>query len=130
MSLPRALMGVRGSGPHHWNALAALAMRLVLLTVPHRHCTIPVLRPPHLVDSLTAAGRSGGNGWSAVDPALQCPDHAKILVRQSDNHQHRRLACEHARKPGAGRDTFALGPAHDGAGREDEQTPERALAHA
>src|SRR3954470_14156737 len=52
-SWPRARMGVRGSGPHHWNALEALPMRLVLLTPPHRRCAIPVLRPPHAVDSLT-----------------------------------------------------------------------------
>jgi hypothetical protein len=35
--------GMRGSGPHHWNALGALPMRLVLLIPPHRRCAIPVL---------------------------------------------------------------------------------------
>lgn len=46
---PRARMGVRGSGPHHWNALEALPMRLVHLTLPRRHCAIPVLRPSHVL---------------------------------------------------------------------------------
>jgi hypothetical protein len=40
---PRARMGVRGSGPHHWNALDALPMSRVLLILPHRLCAIPVL---------------------------------------------------------------------------------------
>jgi len=88
----------------------------------YRHCAIPVLRPSHLADSLTAADRSRGDGWSSVDPALghQGPGHTGVLVRQGDDHQHRRLAREHARQPGAGRDAFALGPAHDRAGRKDQ----------
>ena len=53
--MPRARMGVRGSGPHHWSALEALPVRLVLPTPPHRRCAIPVLRPPHTFDSLTPA---------------------------------------------------------------------------
>src|SRR4051794_18234163 len=52
---PRARMGVRGSGPHHWSALEALPVRLVLLTPPHRRCAIPVLRPPYTLDGLAPA---------------------------------------------------------------------------
>jgi hypothetical protein len=52
--MPRARMGVRGSGPHQCRALAAPCHGLVLLTPPHRRCAIPVLRPPHAVDSLAA----------------------------------------------------------------------------
>src|SRR6476659_4659066 len=63
-------MGVRGSGPHHWNALEALPMRLVLLTPPRRHCAIPVLRPPHTLDSLTPALCLRSDGRSSIDPAL------------------------------------------------------------
>src|SRR3954470_6138620 len=33
-------MGVRGSGPHHWNALEALPVSLVLLVPPYRRCAI------------------------------------------------------------------------------------------
>ena len=33
---PRARMGVRGSGPHHWSALEALSSHLVLLIPSHR----------------------------------------------------------------------------------------------
>lgn len=42
---PRARMGVRRSGPHHWSVLEALPVRLVLLTSSHRLCAIPVLCP-------------------------------------------------------------------------------------
>ena len=35
--------GMRGAGPHHYSALEALPMRLVLPTPPHRRCAIPVL---------------------------------------------------------------------------------------
>ena len=42
-SWPRARMGIRGSGPHHWSALEALPVRLVLLTPPYRRYAIPVL---------------------------------------------------------------------------------------
>jgi hypothetical protein len=50
--VPRARMGVRGSGPHHWSALEALPMRLVLLIPSHRRCAIPILCPSYAVDSL------------------------------------------------------------------------------
>jgi hypothetical protein len=39
---PRARMGVRGSGPHHWSALEALSSHLVLL-ISH----LVLLIPPH-----------------------------------------------------------------------------------
>src|SRR3954465_14857858 len=68
--MPRARMGVRGSGPHHWSALEALPMRLVLLTPPHRRCAIPVLRPPHTLDSLRPALCLRSDGRSSIDPAL------------------------------------------------------------
>ena len=45
--MPRARMGVRESGPHHYSALEALPVRLVLPTPSHRRCAIPVRRPPH-----------------------------------------------------------------------------------
>ena len=66
LTWPRARMGVRGSGPHHWNALEAPPVRLVLLTPPHRRCAIPVLRPPHTVDSLTPADRLCGHGTAGA----------------------------------------------------------------
>ncbi len=108
---PRARMGVRGSGPHHWNALEALPMRLVLLIPPRRlapYLSFDLLTP------LTASrpSRSGGYGRSSVAFSLrqQCPGDTGILVRQCDNHQHRRLTLEHAPEPGAFRHPFALGP--------------------
>src|SRR3954452_6499837 len=131
-SWPRARMGVRGSGPHHWNALEALPMRLVLLTPPHRRCAIPVLRPPHAVDSLTPVHRLSGHGRSSIHPALgeQRPGHTGVLVRQSYDDQHGRLAGEHAGQPRAGRHTLALSPANHAAGRDDEKAPESSLAPA
>ena len=129
-SWPRARMGVRGSGPHHWNALEALPMRLVLLTPPHRRCAIPVLRPPHAVDSLTPVHRLSGHGRSSIHPALgeQRPGHAGVLVRQSYDDQHGRLAGEHAGQQRAGRHTLALSPANHAAGRDDEKALESSLA--
>jgi hypothetical protein len=40
------------------------------------------------------------------------------------------LAREHASKPGAGRDTLALGPAHYAADGNDQQTPQGSFPHA
>jgi hypothetical protein len=54
-SLPRASMGVRGSDPHHWNALEALPVGLVLPIPSRRRCAIPVLCPSYAVDSLAIA---------------------------------------------------------------------------
>ena len=114
-SWPRARMGLRGSGPHHWNALEALPMRLVLPTPPHRRCAIPVLRPPHALRQPRARARLRGDGRSSVDPALrqQGPSDARVLVRQRHDDQHRRLARQHPAEPRAGRHALALGPAHD-----------------
>lgn len=60
-SRPRARMGVRGSGPHHWNALEALPMRLVLLIPPRptlRHtCPSTFSRPPDGLASVAALRR-------------------------------------------------------------------------
>ena len=47
---PRARMGERGSESHNWNALEALAMRLVLLIPSDRRCAIPILRPSYAAD--------------------------------------------------------------------------------
>src|SRR3954471_22273856 len=63
--------GSRGSGPHHWNALEALPVRLVLLTPPHRRCAIPVLRPPHTLDSLPPALCLRSDGRSSIGAALR-----------------------------------------------------------
>ena len=101
-----------GSGPHHWNALEALPVRLVLLAPPHRRCAIPVLRPPHPVDSLRPVNRSSGHGRSSIDPTLgkQRPSDPSILVCQRHNHQHRRLAGQHPAEPRTGRHAHRTTP--------------------
>src|SRR5829696_1751928 len=105
-------MGVRGSGPHHWSALEALAVSLVLPIPPFRRCAIPVLRPPHTLDSLTPADRSCGDGWSLINSTLgqKCPGHAGILVGERDDDEHGRLTREHPAQPRPGRYALALGP--------------------
>lgn len=62
-------------------------------------------------------------------PSSAAPSDARILVRQRYDNQHRRLARQHPAEPGFRRHAFALGPAYDAAGRNDQQAPERPLIH-
>src|SRR3954451_25472149 len=93
--LPRARMGVRGSGPHHWNALEALPVSLVLLVPPYRRCAITCPSP---------ADRSCGDGWSLIDSSLgqKCPRYAGVLIGKGDDDEHGRLTREHPAQPRRG----------------------------
>src|SRR5215207_3203333 len=106
---PYGSAGIRSTS---WNALEALAVSLVLLIPPYRRCAIPVLRPPHTLDSLTPADRSCDGGWSLINSTLgsKCPGHAGILVGERDDDGLGRLTREHPAQPRPGMYALALDP--------------------
>src|SRR3954463_9888345 len=93
-------------------------------------CAMSSFRSPYA--SVAAAGLRR-HGRSLVRAALdqQGPDDAGHLVGQGDGDQHPRLAREHPRQPRSRsrRRATLTGPAHHGAGAEDEQASDRPLAH-
>src|SRR5918997_582227 len=105
-------------GVAHWLSRSRLADR----------CAMSSFRSPYA--SMTAAGLRR-HGRSPVRAALdqQGPDDAGRLVGQGDGDQHPRLAREHPRQPRTRRRATLAGPPDRRAGAQDEQAPDRPLAH-
>ena len=100
-SMPRARMGVRGSGPTQSRALEARCHVLVFPIPSLDRCAIPLLRPSHPSTASRSWWRLGRHDRSSIHLTLgqQSPDDPGHLVGQRDPHQHRRLAGQHAPKP-------------------------------
>jgi Helicase HerA, central domain len=131
--LPRARMGVRGSGSNQNRVLEARCRKLVFpipSRQPLRHTLLPTilhLRRPHDRARVILRRRDR----SSVDPALrqQCPVDPRCLVSRCHRYQHPRLACRHSGEPRSRRSASHTGLAHDSACSDDEEAPYGSLAH-
>ncbi len=117
--MPLARMGVRGTGPIQLRVLEA---RIHDLVFPFLSRDRAPYSPVDLLTLTVPAAELLRRSRSPIGSASrhQCPDDARHLVSEGDDHQHGRLEGKHARKPRIRCRAFAHCPAH-GRARADDQ---------